>query len=221
MSNDMCPQDDNQKRRNIIQSIQKLDSDISSLNQEKQQLLRELKSISISERSVTISEEISSEEKVKLFKELFHGRTDVYAKHWISRKTGKSGYSPVCKNEWVTKICQRVTIRCSECPNREFLPFDESAILKHLNGSLVAGIYPLLDGDACYFLAVDFDKECWQDNIVAFKQTCSENNVLVAIERSRSGNGAHAWIFFEDKLPAFSARRLGSFLLTETMSKRY
>ena len=217
----MGPQDDNLKRRDILQYIQKLDSDISSLNQQKQQLLRELKSIPISERSVTISEEISSEEKVKLFKELFRGRTDVYAKYWISRKTGKSGYSPVCKNEWVPKICQRATVRCSACPNREFLPFDESAILKHLNGSLVAGIYPLLDGDACYFLAVDFDKECWQDNIIVFKQTCSENNVPVVIERSRSGNGAHAWIFFEDKLSAFSARRLGSFLLTETMSKRY
>ncbi len=217
----MDPQDDNQKRRDIIQSVRKLDSDISSLNQQKQQLLRELKSTSISEHSVVISEEISFEEKVKLFKELFRGRTDIYVKHWTSRKTGKSGYSPVCKNEWVTKICQRATIKCSECPNREFLPFDESAILKHLNGSLVAGIYPLLDGDVCYFLAVDFDKEGWQDNIIAFKQTCSENNVPVAIERSRSGNGAHVWIFFEDKLPAFSARRLGSFLLTETMSKRY
>jgi len=217
----MDPQDDNRRYRDIIQSIQKLDSDISSFNRQKQLLLRELKSIPISERSVTISEEISSEEKVELFKELFCGRTDVYAKHWISRKTGKSGYSPVCKNEWVPKVCQRATIRCSECPNREFLPFDESVILKHLNGNLVAGIYPLLDGDTCYFLAVDFDKDGWQDNITVFKQTCSENNVPVAIERSRSGNGAHAWIFFEDKLPAFTARRLGSFLLTETMSKRY
>src|SRR4030042_4250127 len=217
----MGPQDGNLKRRNIIQSIQKLDSSLSFLNQQKQQLLRELKSIPISERSVTISEEISSEEKVKLFKELFRGRADVYAKHWISRRTGKSGYSPVCKNEWVPKICQRSTVRCSECPNREFLPFDESVILKHLNGSVIAGIYPLLDGDTSYFLAVDFDKEGWQDNIIAFRQTCSEHNVAVAIERSRSGNGAHAWIFFEDKLPAFTARRLGSFLLTETMSKRY
>jgi len=217
----MDSQDDSQRRRDIIQSIQKLDSSLSSLNQQKQQLLRELKSIPVNERSVTISEEISSDEKVKLFKELFRGRTDVYAKHWISRKTGKSGYSPVCKNEWVPKICQRSTVRCSECPNREFLPFDESAILKHLNGSFVAGVYPLLDGDNSCFLAVDFDKEGWQDNIIAFKQTCSEHNVPVAIERSRSGNGAHAWIFFEDKLPAFTARRLGSFLLTETMSKRY
>ncbi|MEI8348867.1 MAG: DEAD/DEAH box helicase family protein [Candidatus Omnitrophota bacterium] len=217
----MLPQDSSHKRHEILQSIQKLDSDIFSLNQQKQQLLRELKSIPISERPVTISEEISSEEKAKLFKELFRGRTDVYAKRWLSRKTGKSGYSPVCKNEWVPKICQRATVRRSVCPNRELLPFDDSAISKHLNGSLVVGIYPLLDGDTCYFLAVDFDKEGWQDNIIAFKQTCSENNVPVAIECSRSGNGAHAWIFFEDKLPAFTVRRLGSFLLTETMSKHY
>ena len=108
----MCPQDDNQSRRDIIQSIQKLDSDISSLNQQKQLLLRELKSVPISERAVTISEEISFNEKVKLFKELFRGRTDVYAKRWVSRKTGKSGYSPVCKNEWVPKICQRASSQC-------------------------------------------------------------------------------------------------------------
>jgi len=75
----MDPQDDNRRYRDIIQSIQKLDSDISSFNRQKQLLLRELKSIPISERSVTISEEISSEEKVELFKELFCGRTDVYA----------------------------------------------------------------------------------------------------------------------------------------------
>lgn len=103
----MCPQDDPQRRRDIIESIQKLDSDVSSLNQQKQQLLRELKSIPISELSVKISDEIFYEERVELFKELFRGRTDVYAKHWLSRKTGKSGYSPVCKNEWVPKICQR------------------------------------------------------------------------------------------------------------------
>lgn len=217
----MVPQDDNQKRRDIIQSIRKLDSSLSSLNQQKQQLLHELKSIPISEHSATIPAEISSEERVKLFKGLFRGRADAYAKRWTSRKTGKSGYSPVCKNEWLPKICQRSTVRCSECPNRELLSFDESAILKHLNGSIIAGIYPLLDGDVCYFLALDFDKEGWQDNIIAFKQTCSEYNVPVAIERSRSGNGAHGWIFFEDKFPAFTVRRLGSFLLTETMSKRY
>ena len=116
----MDSQDDSQRRRDIIQSIQKLDSSLSSLNQQKQQLLRELKSIPVNERSGTISEEISSYEKVKVFKELFRGRTDVYAKHLISRKTGKSGYSPVCKNEWVPKICQRATFVYTIMLTRKF-----------------------------------------------------------------------------------------------------
>lgn len=217
----MCPQDKSQERREILQNINNLDNKISSLNLQKQQLLHELKSASIDDHTVNISKDFSLDKNLRLFKELFCGRTDVYAKHWTSRKTGKSGYSPVCKNEWVPKICQKATAKCFNCPHREFVPFDESVIIKHLNGSLIAGIYPLLDGDACYFLAVDFDKEGWQDNIVAFKQTCLEHNVPIAIERSRSGNGAHVWIFFEDKLSAFAARRLGSFLITETMSKRY
>ena len=221
LSNNMYPQDNSQKRHEILQNISDLDNKISFLNQQKQHLLRQLKSIPIDESTVNISENVSLDKNIRLFKELFRGRTDVYAKYWVSRKTGKSGYSPVCKNEWVTKICQKATVKCSECPHREFVPFNESVISKHINGSLIAGIYPLLDGDACYFLALDFDKEGWQDNISAFKQICSKYNVPVAIECSRSGNGAHAWTFFEDRLSAFVARRLGSFLLTETMSKRY
>jgi superfamily II DNA or RNA helicase len=215
------PQDSFQKRSDILQSIQKIDSEVASFNQQKQQLLRELKSIPIGESSADIPGGSSFDGNVRFFKEFFRGRTDVYAKYWLSRKTGKSGYSPVCKNEWVSKICQKATIKCSVCSHREFLPFDESVISRHLNGGLIAGIYPLLDSDVCYFVALDFDGDGWQDNIIAFKQTCLEQNVPVAIERSRSGNGAHAWIFFEDKLSAFTARRLGSFLLTETMNKRY
>ena len=217
----MCPQDSPQDRHEILQSIQDLDNKISSLTQQKQQLLRKLKSAPLDNLAVNISEDFTLDKNVRIFKELFRGRTDVYAKHWTSRKTGKSGYSPVCKNEWVPRICQKATAKCSDCPHREFMPFDESIISKHLNGSIITGIYPLLDGGACYFLALDFDKEDWQDNINAFRQICSEHNVSVAIERSRSGNGAHAWVFFENKLQAFTARRLGSFLLTETMSKRY
>lgn len=206
---------------NILESIQRLDAEISSLNQKKEQLLHELKSFPSGESPVIITGDFSFNEKIRLFKGLFRGRTDVYAKYWVSRKTGKSGYSPVCKNEWAPKICQRVTVKCSDCPYRELMPFDESVVLKHLNGSFIAGIYPLLEGDLCYFLAVDFDGAGWQDNITAFKQICREYDIPAAIERSRSGNGVHAWIFFEDKLPALTARRLGSFLLTETMSRHY
>ena len=155
--------DDSQKRHDILQSIQKLDNEIAAFNQQKQQLLHKLKSLPVEGHSVNISEEISFDEKVRIFKNLFRSRTDVYTKRWVSRKTGKSGYSPVCKNEWVQGICQRATAKCSNCPHREFVPFDDSVILKHLNGSLIAGIYPLLDGDFCHFLAVDFDGNGWQE----------------------------------------------------------
>ncbi len=80
---------------------------------------------------------------------------------------------------------------------------------------------PLLPDETCYFLAIDFDGDGWIDNVCAFKETCSQKNIPVAIERSKSGNGAHAWIFFEEKIPAALARKLGSFIITETMSKRY
>jgi len=93
------PQDSFQKRRDILQSIQKVDSEIVSFNQQKQQLLRGLKSIPIDESPVDVSKESSRDGNIRLFKEFFRGRTDVYAKYWLSRKTGKSGYSPVCKNE--------------------------------------------------------------------------------------------------------------------------
>ena len=79
----------------------------------------------------------------------------------------------------------------------------------------------MLPDETCYFLAVDFDGEGWADNIGAFKETCSQKNIPVAIERSKSGNGAHVWIFFEEKIPAALARKLGSYIITETMSRRY
>ncbi len=159
--------------------------------------------------------------KIQLLKSLFHGREDVYARYWISRKTGKRGYSPVCKNEWLSGICKKPNIKCSECPNRELLPLTDNIFKKHLEGVCSIGIYPMLLDETCYFLAIDFDGDGWIDNIRAFRETCLTCNVPVAVERSKSGNGAHAWIFFEEKVPAALARKTGSFLITETMSKRY
>ncbi len=161
------------------------------------------------------------EQKIQLLKNIFRGREDVYARYWISKKTGKRGYSPVCKNEWARDICKKPAIKCSECPNRELTPLTDDVIKKHLDGVYSIGIYPMLPDETCYFLAIDFDGDGWVDNIDAFKETCSQKNIPVAIERSKSGNGAHVWIFFEEKIPAALARKLGSFIITETMSKRY
>lgn len=112
-------------------------------------------------------------------------------------------------------------MKCSQCPNKEFLPLNDDVIGKHLKGAHVVGIYPMLQDESCYFLAVDFDKKDWVDNVFAFKETCLQEGVPVAIERSRSGNGAHTWIFFEENIPAVLARKMSSFLITKTMSRRY
>ena len=101
------------------------------------------------------------------------------------------------------------------------MPLGDDVICKHLEGAYVVGIYPMLQDESCYFLAVDFDKEDWVDNVSTFKETCLQEGVPVAVERSRSGNGAHIWIFFKENIPAVLARRIGSFLITKTMSRRY
>ena len=165
---------------------------------------------------------MSAEEKIALFKSYFRGRDDVFARLWINNRTGKRGYSPVCKNEWVRNICKKpAAVKCSECPNQVFVAINENIIRQHLSGNHVIGIYPMLKNEKCCFLAVDFDKEQWFEDIKAFKNTCDLENISAVIERSRSGSGGHIWIFFKEEIPAVLARRLGSYLITKTMSSRY
>lgn len=165
-------------------------------------------------------------DKIQLFMSLFCGRTDVYARRWYSSKTNKGNYSPVCKNEWERGICEKPRVKCKQCPHREYVPLTANAIDHHLrskdeNGVGVVGVYPLLQDETCYFLAVDFDKENWREDIATFRCVCEEANIPVAIERSRSGNGGHAWFFFEEPVMASLARRLGSALLTAAMTHRH
>ena len=162
----------------------------------------------------------SPEDKINLFMSLFRGRDDVYAKRW-QNKEGKSGYSPVCLNEWARGFCNKPRIKCSECDSRNYANFDFAAIDKHLRGKDVFGIYPMLPDETCYFLAIDFDDEGWEKDISAMRDICAEKNIPFAVERSRSGNGAHVWFFFDDKVSAASARKFGTALLTHAMVKRH
>lgn len=159
-------------------------------------------------------------EKLALFGELFRGRTDVYARRWDNARTGKSGYSPHCANEWKREVCGKPKVKCSECESKRFLPVSERVLSEHLHGEIVAGVYPLVDGDRCHFVAVDFDGAGWEGDVRAYASTARDVGLPVAIERSRSGNGAHAWFFFEAAVPASAARRLASYVLTEAMSRR-
>ena len=163
--------------------------------------------------------ELSTDEKVALFRRLFRGRTDVYPIRWESKTTAKSGYAPACANEWRAGVCEKPRIKCADCGNRLLKPLTDTVIYDHLAGGHTVGLYPLLEDDTCYFLAVDFDEAEWQDDARAFHRSCEELGVPVALEISRSGHGAHAWVFFASRIPARDARRLGTAIISFTCAR--
>ena len=171
---------------------------------------------------------LGKEERIELFRSLFRGREDVFARRWYSKVTNKSGYQPVCVNEWRRGLCDKKAIKCAECPNRNFLSLGYDDVCRHLigndeNGCDVVGIYAIMSDNNCAFLCTDFDdKSCkhrYKDDVLAFVGVCRNWNIPYSIERSRSGNGAHVWMFFDDVIPAYKARRLGNAILTEAMSR--
>ena len=168
-----------------------------------------------SKRAVTLDS--AERDKVTLFRSLFAGREDIFPTRWESTRSGKSGYAPACENDWKPGLCEKPKIKCGACPNQAFMPVTDKAVEGHLRGFHTMGVYPLMPDDTCRFLAVDFDKEAWQHDAGTFLDICKAKQVPAALERSRSGNGGHVWIFFCEQVPAALARRLGSNLLTEAM----
>jgi len=164
--------------------------------------------------SASVTSKSSPDEKVKLFSSLFRGRDDVYAVRWEGR-SGKTGYSPAHRKTWGNSFQKR-----PDQP-KEYFSLTDQVIHDHLTGKLTAGVYPLLTDETCWFLAADFDKTTWQDDVRAFLQTCADWNIPAALERSRSGRGGHVWIFFDAPLPAGLARKLGAAILTRTMERRH
>jgi superfamily II DNA or RNA helicase len=150
----------------------------------------------------------SADEKVALVRRLFRGRDDVYAVRWESARTGKSGYVPAVVGGW------------SRQGPKTYLPLDDAAIERHLRGRESIGVYPLLTDDSCWFLACDLDGRTWQLDALALLEACEEYGVPAALERSRSGSGAHVWVFFAAPVAASAARRLGALLLRAAMTER-
>ena len=176
----------------------------------------------------TLSRKFSLEEKVALFSGLFRGREDVFARRWHSKTSGKSGYQPVCSNDWRIGLCDKKKQKCAECPNRQFVAPAYNDYFNHLAGKDewgqdVMGIYVITSDNRCHLLCADFDdKNCehgYQKDVLAFVGVCKGWAIPCHIERSRSGNGAHVWVFFETPIAAQKARRLGNAILTEAMNR--
>lgn len=162
---------------------------------------------------------LSTAEKVALFRQLFRGRTDVYPVRWENRAGDRSGYTPACANEWRPGVCAKPTIKCADCTHRQLLPLDDAVVHGHLAGRHTIGVYPLLQDDSCHFLGVDFDEAEWREDARAFVGSCRELGVPAVLEISRSGQGAHAWVFFAGRVAARDARRLGTALISHACSR--
>jgi hypothetical protein len=169
--------------------------------------------------SHTVTNKSPADQKVDLFRSLFRGREDVYAVRWEG-KNGRTGYSPAGTREWkqpaFTKAGKKKPFRLTKP-----FPLSDEVVRDHLLGKQTIGIYPLLQDDTCWFVAVDFDKRSWEGDACAFFETCRETGVPASLERSRSGNGGHVWIFFAEPVQAALARKLASAILTRTMERRY
>ena len=207
----------------------------------------EIPATEISAKANAINRFSSPKEKIALFKSLFSGRTDVFALRWHNEKSNKSGYSPVCKNKWISGKCDLKKYSCAACPFRFPESLSDSRIYNPLAGKDlhcrdVIGIYPLHLDNCCNFLAFDFDShsknfgaaekiddtandnsnfEKWKSDVRSVCKTCSEYSVFPSVEISRSGNGAHLWIFFSEKIKAKTARQFGSLILQASMLKNH
>jgi superfamily II DNA or RNA helicase len=213
-------------RERLLEEIRQAEAQIAALDAERAAVQQRLKALrrqtDASHAPPSAGPEAGSspsttKDKLALFRALFRGRADVFPKRWHNRKTGRKGYSPACSNEWVAGLCKKPKVRCGDCPHQAFLPVTDRVILDHLRGQHVIGVYPMLEDETCWFLAMDFDKGDWQRDITAVVQTCEQLDVPVAVERSRSGAGGHLWFFFAAPLPAALARKKGCYLLTRTM----
>ncbi|HEY5958710.1 MAG TPA: DEAD/DEAH box helicase family protein [Polyangiaceae bacterium] len=219
---------DAQRRGALVEQIDRLERQLLALGVQQQQLSSELeiaratlaKSDSVRLPSPQRGQYLTPAQKVTLFRQLFRGREDVYPERFERKRDGKSGYSPVCTNKFAEGLCRLPKIKCGECTNRAFRHLDDLAIVGHLKGNHVVGVYPMLPDETCWFLAMDFDEADWKGDVIATRETCVRLGIPAYVERSRSGNGAHVWIFFSEPVPASLARKLGAHILTETMSTR-
>lgn len=152
---------------------------------------------------------LTPQEKINIFKNVFRGREDVFAVHWEKADKSASGYTPACLNEWEPGLCYKLQRqKCKDCPHANYVGLNDYYIEQHLRGNKIYGIYPLLGDNYSYFIAADFDGKNWEKDILRFYNKCQEYNLPIYIERSKSGIGGHAWIFFADKYPAFKSRNI-------------
>ena len=197
--------------------FQQIDSELRELESRREALVAEKERLAVAAK-VEDGKHFTPSEKIALFLSLFRCREDVYPKLWENAKDGRKGYAPACGNEWFRGVCEKPRVKCSECFHQAFPPLDEAAARDHLTGKHTIGTYAIRQDNSCVFLAADFDGAGWREDILAYRDAAMELGIVVALEKSRSGNGGHAWIFFSEPVPALAARRLGTLIVAKASS---
>lgn len=208
--------------KEITGLIEQKEEEISKLISEINILKLQLQKINKPQNNLMFS----IDDKIEIYMKYFKGRDDIYPYLSIDKNNpSKKYYIPACVNEWKNGICNKTMKKpCKSCQYRENKPISLNTIKNHIYNNQTIGLYPLLDDECCYLLAFDFDdknnENSIKEDVLAFASICNKFNVPISIERSRSGKGIHVWIFFEHKIKALMARKLGSLLLSKTMEIR-
>lgn len=212
---------EHQDSQSIPDELLAIDARLLALEAEKQRLLRRKQTLRHRQANPILvpesSKQLGAAQKAALFRGLFKGRPNVFARRWENPAKGRSGYAVACHNEWRLGLCHKPRIKCGKCRNRRYRPLDERVVHAHLTGRQVVGLYPLLSDNTCHLLAADFDKTGWREAVKAMAGACGNLDIPHAIEISRSGNGAHLWIFLSEAVPARDARLLGFGLIDKAM----
>jgi len=155
-----------------------------------------------------------------LFRQVFRGREDKVPRYYVAKKTGRPGYSPICSNRFKEGVCR---LQCWSCPNPSYVPLSDHLLSQHFTGKEILGVYPLLPDGNCWFIAADFDdhgnnggppRDPLRD-ATEFHACCEARGIPCYLERSKSGKGLHAWIFFDAPVPAWKARAVAFAMLRE------
>ena len=209
-------------------NIQEIQNQINKKKIQIKQLLNEVSELEkiLKKEKDDKSKQLSINDKIDIFMDYFKGRDDVYPYLSIDKyDSSKKYYIPACVNEWKDGICNKKMKKpCKSCQYRENKPLTKDVIYNHIFKNNPIGIYPMLDDDSCYFICFDFDdktnKFSIKEDVLAFASICDKYDVPICLEKSRSGKGIHVWVFFETKIKAITARKLGCLLLSKTMELR-
>lgn len=145
--------------------------------------------------------------QIDLYRSLFRGRDDVYARHW--EKNGRSGWSPAYTFDWTEFNAHRAAGgSLKDFENKELTPLIDHTVTQHLQGKEAVGVYPILSDNTSHFIAADFDKASWQDDVRSFVAVCAEHKLRPYCEISRSGNGGHVWVFYTNAYPCWKSRQI-------------